>query len=699
MPELLLELLSEEIPARMQARAAADLKRLVGERLREAGLSFERAESFATPRRLTLVVDGLPARQPDTVEERRGPRVGAPEAAVRGFLRSVSLDDLDQCEQRDTGKGVFWFARVVRTGAATRDAVPPLVRDAIAALPWPKSMRWAANELAWVRPLHGLVLMLDGVVVPLAVPLGRGERARALEAGDRTAGHRFLAPQLVRVGGFADYRAKLLAAKVVLDPAERRARILAQAQERAAAEGLALKPDEALLDEVTGLVEWPVVLTGRIDEAFMDLPPEVLSTSMRAHQKYFSLLDAGGRLAPRFLLVANMETADGGRAIVAGNERVLRARLADASFFWDQDRRVALQDRVPALKSVIFHASLGSMADKVHRLQALAADLSAYVPGADREHAARAALLAKADLTSGMVGEFPELQGVMGRYYALHQGEPAAVADAIAEHYAPLGPGDRCPTAPVSVAVALADKLDTLVGFFAVGEKPTGSKDPFALRRAALGVIRLVTENGLRLPLLKAFAAAEFLIVEQQPQLAGRLDREELLGFFADRLKVALREKGVRHDLIAAVFALGGEDDLVRLLARVRALEALLASADGADLLTAYKRASNIVRIEERKDGTRYDGGVETGLLTQAEELALHERLRAAQGRIGEAVAGEDFARAMSLLAELRPCIDSFFDKVTVNVAEPALRANRLRLLSQIRAVLGGVADFARVEG
>ncbi|MBX6321498.1 MAG: glycine--tRNA ligase subunit beta [Rhodospirillaceae bacterium] len=699
MAELLLELLSEEIPARMQARAAADLLRLVGERLRAAGLDFERAESFVTPRRLALVVEGLPLQQPDTVEERRGPRVGAPETAIRGFLKSAGLDDLAQCEQRDTGKGVFWFARVVRRGAATRAAVPPLLREAIAPLPWPKSMRWAGHRMAWVRPLHGLLLLLDGAVVPLALPLGRGERSGMLVAGDTTAGHRFLAPGPLRVGGFADYKARLLAAKVVLDPAERRARILAQARERAAAEGLTLKPDDALLDEVTGLVEWPVVLMGRIDPGFMDLPPEVLSTSMRTHQKYFSLLDASGRLAPRFLLVANTEAADGGRAIIAGNERVLRARLADARFFWDQDRKVRLQDRVPALGSVIFHASLGSMAEKVDRLQALAADLAAYVPSADREHAQRAALLAKADLTSGMVGEFPELQGVMGRYYALHQGEPAAVADAVAEHHAPLGPGDRCPSAPTSVAVALADKIDTLVGFFAIGEKPTGSKDPYALRRAALGVIRLVTENGLRLPLLKAFAAAEFLLVAQRPQLAGRLDRNELLAFFADRLKVALREKGVRHDLIAAVFALGGEDDLVRLLARVHALETLLATEDGIDLLTAYKRASNIVRIEERKDGVRYDGAVDAGLLAQAEEIALHERLGAARGRIDAAVAGEDFAGAMGLLAELRPSIDCFFDKVTVNVPDAALRANRLRLLSQIRDVMGAVADFARVEG
>jgi glycyl-tRNA synthetase beta chain len=699
MPELLLELLSEEIPARMQARAAEDVKRLVADKLRDAGLGFEKAESFATPRRLVLAIEGLPSQQPDTVDERRGPRVGAPEQAISGFLKSAGLDSLDRCEQRDTGKGVFWFARVVRSGIGTRDALPSLLGEALGGFPWPKAMRWAGNDLSWVRPLQGIVLLLDGSVVPFSIPLGRAEGSPALAAGDSTVGHRFLAPDPIRVTAFADYTRKLLAAKVVVDPAERRARILKQAQERASSEGLSLKEDLGLLDEVTGLVEWPVVLMGRIDDAFMDLPPEVLSTSMRAHQKYFSVLDAAGKLAPRFLVVSNMETADRGKAIVAGNERVLRARLADARFFWDQDRKTKLQDRVPALKSVIFHARLGSVADKVARLQALAADLASFITRADAGQARQAALLAKADLTSGMVGEFPELQGVMGRYYALNQGEPAAVAEAIAEHYAPLGPSDRCPTAPVSIAVALADKLDTLAGFFVIGEKPTGSKDPYALRRAALGVIRLITENGLRLPLLKAFATAEFLLAEQQPGLAGKLDKEELLAFFADRLKVALREKGVRHDLITSVFALGGEDDLVRLLARVGALEKLLASEDGTDLLTAYKRASNIVRIEEKKDSATYDGGADAGLLRQPEEIALHDRLKAARGRIGEALAAEEFGRAMGLLAELRPSIDSFFDKVTVNVAEPELRANRLRLLSQIRSVLGGVADFARVEG
>jgi glycyl-tRNA synthetase beta chain len=699
MAELLLELLSEEIPARMQARAADDLKRLVGDKLREAGFAFDRAESFATPRRLALVVDGLPAHQPDVVEERRGPRVGAPEQAIKGFLKSVGLDSLEACEQRDTGKGAFWFARVTKSGVATRDALSPLLRDVIQGFPWPKSMRWAANDLQWVRPLQRMLLLLDGAVVPFAMPLSRGQDAAALAAGDTTLGHRFLAPGKVRVSGFGDYRSKLLDAKVVLDPAERRARILEQATAKAAAEGLSLKPDDGLLAEVTGLVEWPVVLMGRIDEDFMDLPPEVLSTSMRAHQKYFSLLDGEGRLAPRFLLVSNMQAADGGKAIVAGNERVLRARLADARFFWDQDRKTKLQDRVPALRNVIFHAKLGSMADKVERLQSLAADLAAFIPNGDHEQSQRAALLAKADLSSGMVGEFPELQGVMGRYYALYEKEPAPVADAIAEHYAPLGPNDRCPSAPVSIAVALADKLDTLTGFFAIDEKPTGSKDPYALRRAALGIIRLVTENGLRLPLLKAFDAAESLLVKQLAQLAGKLHKDELLEFFADRLKVALREKGVRHDLIAAVFALGGEDDLVRLLARVAALEKLLASEDGADLLTAYKRAGNIVRIEEKRDGRAYDEDIDASLLRQPEEVELHNALKAARGRIAKALAVEDYASAMSGLAELRPTIDSFFDQVTVNVDDAGLRANRLRLLSQIRSVLGGVADFARIEG
>ncbi len=725
MAELLLELLSEEIPARMQARAGVDLKRLVTDNLKEAGLAFTEAKAFTTPRRLALVVDGLPLAQPDVTEEKRGPRVGAPDQAIQGFLKAAGLASLDQCEKRDTGKGEFWFAVVKKKGVQTSALLPALLAESFAALPWPKSMRWAGHQYRWVRPLHSIVATFDGAVLNGAVDLG----GNAIRFGNVTRGHRFHDPREITVAGFADYKVKLRESYVVVDPTERRSAIKGQTDQLAAAEGLSVKPDDVLLDEVTGLVEWPVALMGRIDEQFMEIPPEVLTTSMRVNQKYFSLLDKAGNLAPRFLVVANMETKDGGKAIVAGNERVLRARLSDAKFFWDQDRKVKLEERVPALKDIIFHAKLGTVADKISRIQTLAAELAVHIQGADVDQVRSAALLAKADLTTGMVGEFPELQGVMGRYYAMHEGEKQAVADAIAEHYAPLGPADRCPTAAVSAAVALADKIDSLVGFFAIDEKPTGSKDPFALRRAALGVIRLIVENKLRLPLLEVFRSAYNAIDshmlqahgrsvrEQEQKLGGRLVltdvpasaeeiksrvskvQSELLDFFADRLKVALREKGVRHDLISAVFALGGEDDLVRLLARVDALKTFLDGEDGANLLVAYRRASNIVRIEEKKDGKTYNSGVDVALLRQGEEKALHQALVTSGDIGGRALGSEDFAGAMAALAQLRRPVDSFFDKVTVNCDEAELRANRLRLLSEIRATLNRVADFSQIEG
>jgi glycyl-tRNA synthetase beta chain len=694
MAELFLELFSEEIPARMQARAAEDLKRLVTDKLKDAGLAFTSASAYATPRRLALTVDGLPLAQPDVTEEKRGPRVGAPEQAIQGFLKSAGLASLDQCEKRDTGKGEFWFAVVKKKGVKTATLLPGLLTESFAALPWPKSMRWAGHQYRWVRPLHSVVATFDGALIEGAIDLG----GSSIKFACSTPGHRFLDPSEFEVAGFGDYKVKLREGYVIVDPAERRAAIKEQTEKLAAAEGLTVKPDDALLDEVTGLVEWPVALMGRIDEQFMDIPPEVLTTSMRVNQKYFSLLDKSGKLAPRFLVVANMVTKDGGKAIVAGNERVLRARLSDAKFFWDQDRKVKLEERVPALKDIVFHAKLGTVADKISRMQTLAAELVPYIPGADVDQVRSAALLAKADLTTGVVGEFPELQGVMGRYYAMHEGEKQAVADAIAEHYAPLGPNDRCPTAPVSVAVALADKIDSLVGFFSIDEKPTGSKDPFALRRAALGVIRLIVENKLRMPLSELFAAAHQLHGDQKGAFTA-LKPGELLDFFADRLKVALREKGVRHDLVSAVFALGGEDDLVRLLARVDALKSFLASPDGANLLVAYRRASNIVRIEEKKDGKTYNSGVDGALLRQEEEKALHRAL-AASGEAGvHALESEDFTGAMGALAQLRAPVDAFFDKVTVNCEEAELRANRLRLLSEIRATLNRVADFSQIEG
>ncbi len=696
MGELLLELFSEEIPARMQVRAAADLKRLVTDDLAKAGLDFSDARACATPRRLVLAVEGLPDRQPDVSEERRGPQVGAPDKAVEGFLKSTGLT-LEQCQRREIKGKTFYFAVIEKKGRATAEVLAALLPAALARFPWPKSMRWGDGALRWVRPLHGIVCLFDGAVVPFEFG--------PVRSGGETRGHRFMAPEPLAISSFADYEAKLRAARVMLDSAERRDVILTGARGLAEAEGLALIEDGGLLDEVAGLVEWPAVLMGGIDEAYMDLPPEVLTTSMRNHQKYFSLRGGDGNLAARFILVANLEATDGGRQIVAGNEKVLRARLHDAKFFWDQDRRRTLESRVPELDRLVFHAKLGSVGDKVVRLQALVGELAWHVPGVDMAHGERAALLAKADLVTGMVGEFPELQGVVGRYYALHEGAVDAVADAIAEHYAPQGPNDRCPTAPLSVAVALADKIDTLVGFFAIGETPTGSKDPFALRRAALGVIRLVLENRLRVPLLKVLDAAYRLYEkglgwEKEEEAEGGLPvSKRVLDFFADRLKVHLREQGVRHDHIDAVFALGGEDDLVRLLARVEALSGFLATDDGAGLLVAYRRAANILRIEEKKDGASYDGDADAGLLVQDEERELHARLAAAAADAARAVRNEDFAAAMAAMATLRPPVDAFFDHVTVNCDDPALRVNRLRLLSRIRTALGGVADFSRIEG
>ena len=694
MAEFLIELFSEEIPARMQARAADDLKRLVTEGLKAAGLAFDKAEAFATPRRLALVVDGLPERQPDLREERRGPRADAPEKAIQGFLASAGLSSADQCVKRETDKGTFLFAVVEKKGQATAGVLPGLIQQALAAFPWPKSMRWGNTGFRWVRPLHSVLAVFAGRHLEGGIDL-QGAR---LPFADTACGHRFLAPAPFGVSGFADYKRTLEGAKVLLDPAERRSRIGAGLDAVAKSQGLKVKRDPGLLDEVTGLVEWPVVLLGRIDPAFMDLPPEVLTSSMRAHQKYFSLETPEGSLAPHFGVIANMETADHGHRIVAGNERVLRARLSDAKFFWDQDRKHTLASRAPALKDIVFHAKLGTLDAKVDRVQALAGTMTDYVPGADKDRVRSTARLSKADLVTGMVGEFPDLQGVMGRYYALHDREHADVADAIAEHYSPLGPNDRCPTAPVSVAVALADKIDTLAAFWLIGEKPTGSRDPFALRRAALGVIRLIVENGLRLPLGCVLAAARDNMQGISPASSGDVVAE-LLDFFADRLKVHLRERGVRHDLISAVFALGGEDDLVRLLARVAALEKFLASDDGANLLTAYKRAANIVRIEERKDKTAYDAEPDSKLFKQDEEAVLYEALRKAAASARTALKSEDFAAAMSAMAALRPPVDAFFDHVTVNTEDGALRINRLRLLSAIGGTLHQVADFSKIEG
>jgi glycyl-tRNA synthetase beta chain len=696
MAKLLLELFSEEIPARMQARGTGELKRLVCEGLTGAGLEFTHADAYVTPRRLALHIAGIPARQPDIKEERKGPKVGAPDKAIEGFLRGAGIDSLDHCEKRETPKGDIWFAVIEKKGRDTRDVLPDLLAAAIHKLVWPKSMRWASNTSRWVRPLHSILAVFNGAALDGELDLG-GE---TIAFGYRTWGHRFLSPDYMAANNFKDYAAGLKHAYVILDAAERRRIIAEQLDKLANAEGLNLKEDPGLLDEVTGLVEWPVVLIGGIEAEFMDLPPEVLTTAMRSHQKYFTLLNEDGSMAPRFALVSNMETADGGAQIVAGNERVLRARLSDARFFWDQDRKETLSSRTTQLADITFHAKLGTLDAKVDRVQALGVEIAKHIEGADRDHVRAAARLAKADLVTGMVGEFPELQGLMGRYYALADGEHEEVADAIRDHYAPQGPNDACPSAPASVAVALADKIDTLVGFWAINEKPTGSKDPYALRRAALGVIRLIIENGLRVNLLPVFGAG---FDDYPASVTGESEKgsvcNDLLSFFADRVAVHLRGEGVRHDLIAAVFALGGEDDLVRLLARVAALQDFISSEDGANLLTAFRRAANILRIEEKKDGVSYDAAPDAGGYAQDEEAALGRALEAASVAVAKAVEQEEFTSAMAALAALRGPVDEFFDAVTVNAEDADLRVNRLLLLSRIRATMGLIADFSQIEG
>jgi glycyl-tRNA synthetase beta chain len=682
MAELLLELLSEEIPARMQARAADDLKRLVCDGLKGAGIGFEKAQAFATPRRVALVVDGIPARRDDVSEEKRGPRVGAPDQAVQGFLKGAGLASLDQAEKRDTGKGEFWFAVITKKGGPTAEALPAVIDAAMKALPWPKSMKWGSGVMQWVRPLQGIVALFDGKVLKGAVDPGGGMTPIAF--GDTTRGHRFLSKGEIRVSSFADYAAKLKAAHVVLDVVERKRIILEGARSLCAGAQVSLNEDNGLLEEVVGLAEWPVPLLGSIDAQFMDVPPEVLIVSMKVHLRFFTTAKADGSLANRFVVVANNEARDGGKAIVAGNERVLRGRLADAKFFWDQDRKQTLESRLPALKQIVFHAKLGTQAERVERIVKLAGALAKAVPGADASQVEQAARLCKADLVSGMVGEFPELQGVMGRYYALGEKLPAAVADAIGDHYAPAGPNDRCPSAPVSAVVALADKLDAVTSFWSIGEKPTGSRDPFALRRAALGAIRIIIENNLRLP-LKPFLKAE-----------------GLFAFFAERLKVQMREKGVRHDVVDAVLALGEEDDLVRLLARVEALQAFLGSEAGKNLLTAYGRAANIVRAEEKKDkglSARISRAPDVALLEQREEKGVASALAEIEDVVRPALTAEDFSGAMKAFAGLRAPIDAFFDNVTVNADRAELRLNRLRLLNQIRATMDSVADFSKIEG
>ena len=693
MPDLLLEVLSEEIPARMQAGGAAELQTQVLARLEEARLEYAAGgvKSYATPRRLALIVPGLPDVQPDIAVERKGPRVDAPEKAIQGFLKSTGLT-LADCEQRETPKGPVWFAVSHEKGRPAAAVLADLLPAALAAVSWPKSMRWEASGTRWVRPIRSILCLLDADVVPF--------RFAAVESGRTTQGHRFLSSGALSIADAGSHAPTLEAAKVMAQSWEREKKITINGEELARLEGLDLEWDDRLVQENAGLVEWPVVLIGTIDHQFMDLPSEVLRSAMRTHQRYFGVLDHSGELAPRFVMVANTATEDDSAAVIAGNERVLRARLADARFFWDQDRRRTLEDHLPALEGVVFHTRLGSMKDKAHRIAALARNLCRYIENADPDQAARAGLLCKADLVTEMVGEFPDLQGTMGSYYARADGETQAVYEAVAEHYAPQGAGMSTPGPPVSLAAALADKLDTLAGFFAIDERPTGSKDPFALRRAALGVIWLIVVNRLRLPLkhvLKDALTGYSAQMPTRPDVAAKWST--LLAFIADRLRVYLRDQGKRHDLVSAVFASGSEDDLVRLLDRVEALELFLDSDDGANLLTAYRRAANILRIEEKKDGDSYAGQANPSLFVEKEERILHEHIAETRADADTALEHKSFVEAMAHMATLREPVDAFFDNVTVNCNDPARRRNRLLMLSQIRATLDRVADFSKIEG
>ncbi|WP_438275587.1 glycine--tRNA ligase subunit beta [Nitrobacter sp.] len=749
MPDLLFELFSEEIPARMQAKAADDLRRMVTDKLVAEGLVYEGAKAFVTPRRLALTVHGIPARQPDLKDERKGPKVGAPDAAVQGFLKAAGLKSLDEAKiQRDPKKGDFYVALIEKQGRPAIEVLAELLPVIVRTFPWPKQMRWGERSarpgaLTWVRPLHSIVATFgmeteEPDVVPFDVA--------GITAGQVTRGHRFMAPDEFSVRRFEDYEAKLQAAKVVLDPQRRKDIILADAKELAFAQGYELIEDQALLDEVAGLVEWPVVLMGSFDKEFLSIPGEVIRATIRNNQKCFVVNDPKtSKLANKFILVANIEASDGGKAIVAGNERVIRARLSDAKFFYETDLKTKLEDRLPKFEQIVFHEKLGTQAERIARIERLAAEIAPLV-GADVEKAKRAARLCKADLLTEVVGEFPELQGLMGKYYALAQGEDASVAAACEEHYKPQGPNDRVPSDPVSIAVALADKIDTLVGFWAIDEKPTGSKDPYALRRAALGVIRLILENNLRINWLRklpAVATAKLLVdlrfmqlTEQHHQLkkleaigfdsqtiqqleqflvqeAGRdaaikfADAtanfawelfNNLLAFFADRLKVQLREQGARHDLVDAVFALERQDDLLMIVRRVEALGKFLDTDDGKNLLAGTKRASNILAIEEKKDKRTFDGAPDASLYRLDEEKALAKAIDQAKVEASAAVAKEDFAAAMAAMAKLRPAVDAFFDRVKVNDDDPDIRENRLKLLNEIRAATRTVADFSRIQ-
>jgi glycyl-tRNA synthetase beta chain len=746
MPDLLLEFFSEEIPARMQARAAEDLQKLITDRLVEAGLPYEGAKAFATPRRLALAVAGIPVRQPDVKEERKGPRVGANEKAIAGFLKAAGLSSIEQAKVQQDPKGDFYLAVIEKAGKPAIEVIKDVVMATVVTFPWPKSMRWGEasstpGSLSWVRPLHSIVATFGPETEePDTIHFD----IDGVRSGNTTYGHRFMAPAPIKVRRLDDYQSKLEAAKVVID-AERRAEIIrTDAKTLAFAQGLELVEDEGLLAEVAGLVEWPVVLMGSFDKAFLDIPDEIVRATIRNNQKCFVVRDPSrAKLANKFVMVANIEASDGGAAIIAGCERVIRARLSDAKFFYETDLKTRLEDRLPKFEHIVFHEKLGTQAERIARIVALAGHLAPIV-GADVAKAERAAQLCKADLLTEVVGEFPELQGLMGRYYAEAQNEDEAVAHAVEDHYRPKGPDDLVPADPVAVTVALADKIDTLVGFWAVGELPSGSRDPFGLRRAISGVVRLVLDNGLRLPLADLFLWSDIevfldikgaelnrqrnVLIRLQEEgglseesiqrvwnrlvdkaFAGARVREEaktakdrifgLLDEHVDRLEAYCRTIGVRHDLVRAAFSIQLEDDLARIFRRVQALGKFLDTDDGKNLLTGIKRATNIIRIEEKKDNKSYSGAPDAKLLNQAEEKELAAAIDVAKAEAGKAVAAEDFTAAMRAMARLRPRVDAFFDKVTVNVDDKALRENRLKLLNEIRKATRAVADFSKIEG
>lgn len=703
MPDLLLELFSEEIPARMQAKAAEDLRRMVTDRLVAEGLVYEGAKAFATPRRLTLTVHGIPARQSDLKQERKGPRVGGAEAAIQGFLKATGLASLDEAKIQRDPKGDFYIALTEKPGKPTVDVLAEILPIIIRIFPWPKQMRWGAasaksSALTWVRPLHSIVATFG---IETEEPEVVQFDLSGVSVGQTTYGHRFLAPDAIQVRRFDDYVAKLQAAKVVLDPERRKEIILADARQLTFAQGFELVEDPALLDEVSGLVEWPVVLMGSFDKDFLSIPDEVIRATIRANQKCFVVRDPKTqKLTNKFVITANIEASDGGTAIIAGNERVIRARLSDAKFFYETDLKTKLESRLPKFEQIVFHEKLGTQAERIKRIERLAGEIAPLV-GADPAKTKRGAQLAKADLLTEVVGEFPELQGLMGKYYALAHDEDAAVAAVSEEHWKPQGPTDVVPSNPVSVAVALADKLDTLASFWAMDEKPTGSKDPFALRRAALGVIRLVLENNLRLSMTTiAKSGVDGLLETGTAQALIDSDKvpADLLAFFADRLKGQLRDQGARYDLVDAVFALGGQDDLLMVVRRVEALGKFLDSDDGKNLLAGTKRANNILAIEEKKDKRKFDGAPDAALFKLDEEKALAKAIAEVGPEASAAVAKEDFAGAMTAMAKLRPAVDAFFDRVKVNDDDAAVRENRLKLLNEIRAATRAVADFSKIQ-